>query len=161
MRILLLSIVLCVLTTLNAMTFDPSDFPDVVSGLPNYTSGSFPTSYAGYAPVDSQNNSALFYWFFPARGQYSNDVPTLIWLNGGPGSPSMFGLFVENGPFRFQQNEDGGYSLYSVDQLGKYQSWTAYYNVLFIDQPVGTGYSYTANLSYVKNEDEVLLIFLL
>jgi len=31
----------------------------------------------------------------------------VLWINGGPGSSSMFGLFTENGPLRVKRNGAG------------------------------------------------------
>ena len=59
-------------------------------------------SYSGYLTVNKTCNSNLFFWFFPAKnGQV--DSPLLVWLQGGPGASSLFGLFSENGPIRVDQ----------------------------------------------------------
>lgn len=48
-------------------------------------------------------------------------------MNGGPCSSSMFGAFVENGPFHFDSNGT------LVDNP---YSWNNRASVLFLDQPV-------------------------
>jgi len=123
--------------------------------LPNYTGSIQPCSYAGFAPLDPQNKSALFYWYFPHQSSTpDSQVPLLVWFQGGPGSSSMFGMFLENGPFTMEATKDGGYKLNYVDENGG-QSWAYYYNVLFLDQPVDVGFSYTSDNSYPTNEDQV------
>lgn len=52
----------------------------------------------------------------------------LLWLQGGPGASSLFGLFEENGPFIV-------YSNLTVD-LREF-AWTNKYSMLYIDSPVG------------------------
>ena len=57
----------------------------------------------------------------------------LVWLNGGPGCSSLEGLTKENGPLSFPGNSSTPHpNLYS---------WTKLANVLYIDQPVGTGFA--------------------
>src|SRR5271168_2185772 len=53
-------------------------------------------TFAGYATVTASCGSNLFWWFFPAQDGNSSS-PLLMWLNGGPGSSSMYGLFEEMG----------------------------------------------------------------
>ena len=58
--------------------------------------------YAGplsASTIESGNNHNLFYWLFRNPDRAAN-LPFVIWLNGGPGATSMFGLFAENGPLR-------------------------------------------------------------
>src|SRR5690606_25173397 len=82
-------------------------------------------SYSGFFTVNKTHNSNLFFWFFPAlvsEAKLSDapstplsavsspksgktDVPVLLWLQGGPGASSLYGLFVENGPLKV--NKDG------------------------------------------------------
>lgn len=103
-------------------------------------------SYSGYLTVDKAHNSNLFFWYFPAEKNAAY-APVVIWLQGGPGASSLFGLFVENGPFEI--NASG--------HLHKREySWSKTQNMIYIDNPVGTGFSFTENDDgYAKNEKDV------
>src|SRR3569833_1952705 len=89
------------------------------------------TQYSGYLSVGSNMN--MWFWFFAARNTPST-APLAMWLNGGPGSSSMNGLFQENGPSQF-------YNGSSTPSLNPY-SWNTHANMLYVDQPKGTGFSY-------------------
>lgn len=105
------------------------------------------TSYAGYLTVDQSYNSNLFFWYFPAELE-PDTAPVVLWLQGGPGGSSLFGLFTENGPIYV--NDDSGRL-----ELRKY-SWHINHHLIYIDNPVGTGYSFTDHDSgYAKNEKDV------
>lgn len=103
-------------------------------------------SYAGYFTVNKTYNSNLFFWYFPAKNDPENS-PVILWLQGGPGWSSLFGLFEEIGPF-------------SVDSNGKLisreYSWHSNHNIIYIDNPVGTGFSFTDNKDgYATNEIDI------
>lgn len=104
------------------------------------------SSYSGYFTVNKEYNSNLFFWFFPAMHN-PKTAPVVLWLQGGPGATSMFGLFMENGPFIITANK--------TLTMRKY-SWNIAHNVIYIDNPVGTGYSFTENeKGYATNETQV------
>ncbi|CAJ2504734.1 Uu.00g121280.m01.CDS01 [Anthostomella pinea] len=86
-------------------------------------------SYSGYVDVDE--NTHMFFWFFEARNR-PDEAPLTLWLNGGPGSDSLVGLFAELGPCNVSN---------LTTQLNPY-SWNNESNILFLSQPVGVGFSY-------------------
>ncbi|ODQ55423.1 alpha/beta-hydrolase [Saitoella complicata NRRL Y-17804] len=92
-------------------------------------------SFAGTHVVrnDSRTESALFYWYFPAEEPLVDNPPLILWIQGGPGSSSMIGLFKEFGPFDI--NDD-------IELVRNPNTWNKHYSLLFVDNPVGTGYSY-------------------
>jgi serine carboxypeptidase-like clade 4 len=68
-------------------------------------------------------------------------------MTGGPGCSSELAIFFEQGPYRFDSNGTVVSNAYA---------WNSVANVLFVDQPVGTGFSYADhNDDYVRNEDQV------
>ncbi|KAM4873798.1 putative serine carboxypeptidase CPVL [Thomomys bottae] len=103
-------------------------------------------SFSGYLTVNKIYNSNLFFWFFPAQTD-PNEAPVVLWLQGGPGGSSMFGLFVEHGPYLVTKN---------MSIRARNFSWTTTFSMLYIDNPVGTGFSFTnSSHGYAVSEDDV------
>eukprot|EP01080_Neovahlkampfia_damariscottae_P011818 gene11818-5149_t len=109
--------------------------------LPNYT-GKKITSHNGYLEVrKAPEMGRLYYWFFPAEKTPENK-PLVLWLTGGPGCSSMIGIFGEHGPFR----------VISSTQLEYNQNtWIKKANIIYLDQPLGVGFSFSKNTSQVTN----------
>ena len=98
--------------------------------------------YTGYIDVQSIDHH-YFFWFFESRNDPEND-PVVLWLNGGPGCSSATGLFFELGPASINSTLEPVHNPYS---------WNSNASVIFLDQPVGVGYSYAGGEDEVKNTD--------
>ncbi|KAI0809456.1 carboxypeptidase S1 [Xylaria sp. FL0064] len=106
-------------------------------------------SYAGYVHLPPETLEDLgesqdypintFFWFFEARKDPAN-APLSIWLNGGPGSSSLLGLFAENGPCYVNSDSNS-------TRLSEW-SWNNEVNMLYIEQPVQVGFSYDTLQNY-------------
>ncbi|URD90649.1 serine carboxypeptidase-like [Musa troglodytarum] len=93
----------------------------------------------GYVEVDEVNGAELFYYFIPSEGRPSED-PLLLWLNGGPRCSALSGLVFEVGPLKFVSAEYNG----SLPNLVYHPySWTKVANMIFVDSPVGSGFSFS------------------
>ena len=109
-------------------------------------------SYAGF--INLAEDVHAFFYFFESRRDPAND-PLTLWLNGGPGSDSLIGLFqgkrrtpshrglvtefslIELGPCNVTEE--------LVTQLNPY-AWNEVSNLLFLSQPVGVGFSYSSKV---------------
>ncbi|KAK8756854.1 hypothetical protein V5799_000446 [Amblyomma americanum] len=104
-------------------------------------------TYAGYITVNPQFNSNLFFWFVPSMSDPEN-APVVMWLQGGPGTTSMMGFFNENGPYYLSVDGDNA--------MFRELTWAQRYSMLYVDQPVGTGYSFTEDeAGYARNQTDV------
>ena len=98
-------------------------------------------SYSGYIKIPATLDPPLqpydanmFFWFFEAKENPST-APLSIWLAGGPGSASMdAAVSGHSGPCIVQDD--------SNTTTPNPWSWNNKVNLLYIDQPVQTGYSY-------------------
>ncbi|KAK1406447.1 hypothetical protein QVD17_41745 [Tagetes erecta] len=127
-------IVLCVLC-----------FVSSVSSIVNTSGGTADGSQAwGYTEV--RHGAHLFWWLYksPYRVEDpSKPWPTILWLQGGPGGSGVgFGNFGEIGPL-------------DVNLKPRNSTWLKMADLLFVDSPVGTGFSYVEDDKlFVKTDVE-------
>ncbi|CAL5068075.1 unnamed protein product [Urochloa decumbens] len=126
----------------------------------------------GYVEVDERLGVQLFYYFVRSERDPDED-PLLLWLSGGPGCSGISGLAYEIGPLQFDAE---GYSGGFPTLLYRPEAWTKVHafppfatysevsNIIFVDSPVGTGFSYATSEEGLKTGDtkavKQLLIFL-
>ncbi|KAK4451884.1 putative carboxypeptidase [Podospora aff. communis PSN243] len=97
-------------------------------------------SYSGYITLPSSPSTNLFFWFFESRTANPRTAPLTVWLNGGPGATSMTqAVNGHNGPCVVQPNGNS-------TAMNPW-SWNKASNMLYIDQPAGTGFSYGSNMA--------------
>lgn len=89
------------------------------------------TQFTGLLSI-SQGHS-IYYWSFDSRNDPEND-PVIFWMQGGPGASSMAGIFTEVGPCFLPAGE--------IDAKPNPWSWNNNATVVFLDQPVGMGFSH-------------------
>ena len=118
-----------------------------ITELPGY--GPPPTAWSsGYLQADPINGGYLYYIMVESQSASPENDPVVLWLNGGPGCSSLFALFAENGPLLLNE---------SLSLIPNPYSWNKHANVLYLDQPVGTGFSYLQNniSGYATTDAEV------
>ncbi|XP_031740046.1 serine carboxypeptidase-like 18 isoform X5 [Cucumis sativus] len=120
-----------------------------VNSLPGF-SGDLPFSLeTGYVGVGDREEFQLFYYFVKTYSNPKTD-PLILWLTGGPRCSSLSGLAFESGPINFEGELKEG-SLPQV--LINPYSWTQNSSIIYLDLPVGTGFSYTKTSQDHKSGD--------
>ncbi|KAL2269140.1 hypothetical protein VTJ83DRAFT_3986 [Remersonia thermophila] len=116
-----------------------------VHSLPGAPEGPLVKMHAGHIEVTPEHNGNLFFWHFQNK-HIANKQRTVIWLNGGPGCSSEDGALMEIGPFRLKDDKTLVYND---------GAWNEFANVLFVDNPVGTGFSYVDTNAYVRELEDM------
>ena len=124
----------------------------------------------------------MFYFFFESRN--SKKDPVVIWLTGGPGCSSELAVFFENGPFKIADNMSLVWNEYGWDKVSRvvllfvvFQLLSMVFhfmwllgvemglwliacvtsqvsNLLYVDQPTGTGFSYSTDRRDIRHDEE-------
>lgn len=88
----------------------------------------------------------MFWWLYYTTANVENYIerPLIIWLQGGPGASSTgYGNFAELGPL-------------NMNLETRNYTWVKNANILFIDNPVGSGFSYADTIDVLcKNNTQI------
>jgi len=106
--------------------------------------------HSGFITIDKATDSNTYFVFAPALSKRP-DAPVLLWLQGGPGASSLFGMFTEIGPFDIDE---------AMQVAPRAHSWNQDYSLLFLDNPLGTGFSFTVTHRHSNLGPTDLLIHL-
>ncbi|XP_028758996.1 serine carboxypeptidase-like 50 [Neltuma alba] len=120
---------------------DPASSSNPTTSFPKQA---LPTK-SGYLPVNPTSKSAIFYAFYEAQNSTPplSQTPLLIWLQGGPGCSSMISNFFELGPWRVTK---------SLNLISNPGSWNRIFGLLFLDNPIGTGFSIASNSEEIPRD---------
>ncbi|PIN18370.1 Serine carboxypeptidases (lysosomal cathepsin A) [Handroanthus impetiginosus] len=111
----------------------------IIKTLPGYPDPLPFKLETGYISVGENDEKQLFYYFIESERDPETD-PLLFWLTGGPGCSGLSGLIFEIGPLTFDlATFDGSFPSLIINPY----SWTKVASIIFIDAPIGTGFSYS------------------
>ncbi|CAG9767491.1 unnamed protein product [Ceutorhynchus assimilis] len=105
----------------------------------------------GFGPTDQEwgyvtvrEGAHMFWWLhYTTATTKPTEKPLIIWLQGGPGgSGTEYGNFEELGPW-------------DSDLKPRNNTWVNHANILFVDNPVGTGFSYVENSEFATTNEQI------
>nr|XP_034587230.1 LOW QUALITY PROTEIN: serine carboxypeptidase-like 50 [Setaria viridis] len=120
---------------------------------PVFPDEALPTK-SGYLPIPPANAS-LFFAFYEATQPLTApaSTPLLLWLQGGPGCSSLLGNFFELGPYFVTPDAE----TLSPNPF----AWNRRFGLLFIDSPLGTGFSAAPSPPNIPTNQSVIAAHIL
>lgn len=134
-------VTLCAFT--NAFEYTLDAIGDQIMELPGLNYDAKFKQFSGYLRL-GETKKHIHYWLVESEHDPEND-PVVFWTNGGPGCSGLIGFMMEQGPFR--PDEKGNL------QQNEY-AWNKIANMVFLEQPVGVGFSYSDNEDDYRIGDE-------
>ena len=136
-----IAVVLISLFSVIAGSYTKEALQDQVLEMPGLSYEPAFNQFSGYIQL-SGTEKQIHYWLVEAE---IPDAPLVFWTNGGPGCSGLIGFMTEQGPFR--PDEAG------LIQPNEY-AWNKVANMVFLEQPVGVGFSYSNNKDDYKIGDD-------
>ncbi|XP_057418141.1 serine carboxypeptidase-like 1 [Lotus japonicus] len=142
---------LCLLICIVLILSKPAVSSNIIKSLPGFP-GTLPFKFeTGYIGVGKHEVAQLFYYFVESERNPTED-PLLLWMTGGNGCSGLCGLWFEIGPLKFNMVKyNGTMPSFSLNP----HSWTKVSSIIFIDAPVGAGFSYSKTLQGSKTTDKI------
>ena len=137
---------LCAVVLLSAVLARAEVASHEITSLPGW-SGKLPSRhFSGYFPTtingSSGSSDGMLHYYLTLSESKPETDPLVVWLQGGPGCSSLFGMLYENGQLHFSGDTDkSGLPTLAANPF----AWTKVANMLFLEQPVGVGFSYCRN----------------
>ncbi|PRQ40920.1 putative carboxypeptidase C [Rosa chinensis] len=133
----------------------PSKFSLFTAPISLFPKEALPTK-SGYLTVNSTTGSSIFYTYYEAQSLTFPDLsqtPLIIWLQGGPGCSSLFGNFMEIGPWYVNLNHhhrDLDNQPFVLEPNPG--SWNRIFGLLFLDNPIGSGFSIASSSEEIPRD---------
>ncbi|CAM0953547.1 unnamed protein product [Alopecurus aequalis] len=129
-----------------------SSVPDAAAEV--FPVEALPTS-SGYLQVNPSTNASLFYAFYEATQPLEAapaDTPLILWLDGGPGCSGQLSNFFQLGPYSLVTSGANGTASLSPNPF----AWNRRFGLLFLDSPLGTGFSAAPSPADIPSNQSVI-----
>ena len=138
----------CHFRSKSVLTYTMEALNDQVTDLPGLNYETHFNQFSGYINLPGTEKQ-IHYWFVESEvlsvQEGENTAPVVFWTNGGPGCSGLIGFLTEQGPFRPDANGNVNANPYA---------WNKVANMVFLEQPVGVGFSYSNNDDDYKIGDD-------
>ena len=124
-------------------TYTDEALADQIVNLPglNYNTGF--NQFSGYINLQGTKKN-IHYWLTESEINPETS-PIVFWTNGGPGCSGLIGFMTEQGPFKPDINNN---------LIKNEWAWNKIVNMVFLEQPVGVGFSYSDDSNDYKIDDK-------
>ncbi|KAK3408066.1 hypothetical protein EUGRSUZ_J00375 [Eucalyptus grandis] len=95
----------------------------------------------GYYPLLHSLHAKMFFYFVKSPKNVSD--PVVLWVAGGPGCSGAGSLFNGNGPYYISDD---------MTLCSNKYGWEKVSNIIFVDQPTGTGFSFSTDEHDIRQD---------
>ena len=143
----MLAPIFCIISFISSLNFVSSytidALQDQVTSLVGLNEPINFNQFSGYLNLGTTKKN-IHYWLVESESTPATD-PLVFWTNGGPGCSGLIGFLTEQGPFRPDAN--------GKLNMNEWR-WNKIANMVFLEQPVGVGFSYSDDTSDYKIGDD-------